>query len=67
MATWRAPRGGPRTWEFAGACASRTRNPVPLTLLEVRKHRLHVATEPFGVRVASSSNFGKHGINAEPQ
>jgi hypothetical protein len=36
--------------------------PVPLTPLEVREHRLHVATESFSVRFARFSNFRKHRI-----
>ena len=43
------------------------RPPSRSTPLEVREHRLHVATESFSVRFASFSNFGKHRIKFHRQ
>jgi hypothetical protein len=40
---------------------------VPLTLSKIRQHGLHVAAKPFGVCLASRSDFRKHRIEFHRQ
>jgi len=40
---------------------------VPLTLPKVRQHGLDVAAKPFGISLASSSDFRKHRIELHRQ